>query len=156
MLLEGYRLLDLSQSRPPGATCSHMLADRGMEVIRIDFVDSDGEGFVRAGRSLAFDALNRNKRSIALNLRSEEGKRVFYKLVAASDAVLEGSRPGVVKRLGVDYESLKEINPRIVSCSISSYGQDGPYALVGAPDTEASAMRGAFGRTDDSLMTPSY
>jgi crotonobetainyl-CoA:carnitine CoA-transferase CaiB-like acyl-CoA transferase len=156
MLLEGYRLLDLSQSRPPGATCTHMLADLGMEVIRIDLVDSDGEGFVRAGRSLAFDALNRNKRSIALNLRSEEGKQVFYKLVANSDAVLEGSRPGVAKRLGVDYESLKEINPRLVYCSISSYGQDGPYALVGAHDTEASAMRGAFGHTDDSVMTPSY
>src|SRR5260221_1277409 len=127
MLLEGYRLLDLSQSRPPGATCSHMLADLGMEVIRIDLVDSDGEGFVRAGRALAFDALNRNKRSIALNLRSDAGRRVFYKLVETSDVVLEGSRPGAAKRLGVDYDALKAINPRIVYCSVTAYGQDGPY-----------------------------
>jgi crotonobetainyl-CoA:carnitine CoA-transferase CaiB-like acyl-CoA transferase len=156
MLLEGYRLLDLSQSRPPGASCTHMLADLGMEVIRIDLVQSETEGFVREGRALAFDALNRNKRSLALNLRTDAGKEVFYKLVATSDAVLEGSRPGAAKRLGVDYESLKAINPRIVYCSISGYGQDGPYALVGAHDTEASAMRGAFGRTNDSVMTPSY
>jgi crotonobetainyl-CoA:carnitine CoA-transferase CaiB-like acyl-CoA transferase len=155
MLLQGLRLLDLTQSRPPGASCTHMLADLGMEIIRIDLV-SGGAGFVRAGRALAFDGMNRNKRSIALNLQSEEGKQVFYKLVETADAVLEGSRPGVAKRLGVDYETLKGINSRLVYCAISGFGQDGPYAAVGAHDTEASAMRGAFGHTDDSVMTPSY
>jgi crotonobetainyl-CoA:carnitine CoA-transferase CaiB-like acyl-CoA transferase len=149
-------MLDLTQSRPPGASCTHMLADLGMDVIRIDLVDGGGAGFVRSGRALAFDALNRNKRSIALNLRSEQGRKVFYDLVKTADAVLEGSRPGSARRLGVDYETVKAINERIVYCSISGYGQDGPYATVGAHDTEASAMRGAFGHTDDSVMTPSY
>src|SRR5579872_2795455 len=156
MLLQGLRMLDLTQSRPPGASCTHMLADLGMEIIRIDLVDGGGAGFVRAGRSLAFDSMNRNKRSIAVNLRSEDGRQVFYKLVKSADAVLEGSRPGAAKRLGVDYETLKALNSRIVYCSISGYGQDGPYATVGAHDTEASAMRGAFGHTDGSVMTPSY
>ena len=134
MLLQGLRLLDLTQSRPPGASCTHMLADLGMEIIRIDLV-SGGAGFVRAGRALAFDGMNRNKRSIALNLQSKEGKEVFYKLVETADAVLEGSRPGVAKRLGVDYETLKGINSRLVYCAISGFGQDGPYATVGAHDT---------------------
>lgn len=156
MLLEGYRVLDLTQGRPPGATCTHLMADLGMEVIRIDVTDGEGAGFVRGGRNLAFDAANRNKRSIAINLRSEEGKKVFYKLVESADAVLEGARPGSAKRLGVDYETLKKINNKIVYCSISAFGQDGPYALVGAHSTEAEAMRGAIGHTPDSVMTPSY
>ncbi len=156
MLLEGYRVLDLTQGRPPGATCTHMLADLGMEVIRVDLAEGEGAGFLHGGRDLAFDSANRNKRSIAINLKTDEGKKIFYKLVASADAVLEGARPGSAKRLGVDYDTLKQINKKLVYCSISAFGQDGPYALVGAHDTEAAAMRGAFGHTDGSVMTPSY
>jgi crotonobetainyl-CoA:carnitine CoA-transferase CaiB-like acyl-CoA transferase len=72
--------------------------------------------------------LNRNKKSMALNLKSEKGKEIFYKLAERSDILLEGFRPGVTKKLGVDYDTINEINPRIIYCSISGFGQDGPYA----------------------------
>jgi crotonobetainyl-CoA:carnitine CoA-transferase CaiB-like acyl-CoA transferase len=154
VLLEGYRLLDLTQGRPPGAACTHILADLGMEVIRIDPAEGPDAGWVRSGPALAWDSANRNKRSIALNLRTDEGKMILSKLVAKSDAVLEGARPGSAKRLGVDYDTLARLNPKLVYCSMSAFGQEGPYAELGAHDTEASAMRGAFGRADDTVFTP--
>jgi alpha-methylacyl-CoA racemase len=94
---------------------------------------------------MVFNALSRNKRSIALNLKTEEARNVFYRLTQKSDVVLEGFRPGVVKRLGVDYETLSRINPRLVYCSLSGYGQDGPYVGLVGHDINYIAIGGALG-----------
>src|SRR5215210_1681652 len=108
--LEGVRVLDLSRLLP-GGFCSLLLADFGAE-------DS--------AKSALFLALNRNKRSIRLNLKHERGREVLLKLVRDYDVVLESFRPGVLDRLGVGYERMREENPGIVYCAISGYGQDGP------------------------------
>ncbi len=121
--LEGLRLVDLSRQLP-GPYCSMMLADLGMEVLTVA-APNDPLG---AGIPL----LQRNKRSMTLNLKDPRGRSVFYRLAERSDVVLEGFRPGVAKRLGVDFETLRERNGRLVYCSISGYGQTGPYRdLVG-------------------------
>jgi crotonobetainyl-CoA:carnitine CoA-transferase CaiB-like acyl-CoA transferase len=92
-----------------------------------------------------FDPLNRNKRSLGLNLKMEEGKRIFYQLVEEADVVVEGFRPGVSKRLGIDYETLHKINPKIIYCSISGYGQDGPYSNLVGHDITYIAQGGLLG-----------
>ena len=113
-----YRMLDLSRQLP-GPFCSTMLADLGMDVLVVA-APTDPFG---VGLSL----LARNKRSMTLDLKSVEGRALFYRLADAADVVLEGFRPGVTARLGVDYATLAARNPRLVYCSISGYGQDGPY-----------------------------
>ena len=113
-----FRLLDLSRQLP-GPFCSMLLADLGMDVVAV-YAPNDPMG-------MGIPLLGRNKRSIALNLKAPEGRTVFQQLAREADVVLEGSRPGAAKRLGVDYDTLKKINPRLVYCSISGYGQDGPY-----------------------------
>lgn len=115
--LSGVHVLDLSRLLP-GPYCSMILADHGAEVIAI-------EDHRFLGDSLFFDELNRNKRHMTLNLKCDEGKALFYKLAENADVVLEGFRPGVMKRLGVDYESVSAVNPGIIYCSISGYGQTG-------------------------------
>jgi crotonobetainyl-CoA:carnitine CoA-transferase CaiB-like acyl-CoA transferase len=92
----------------------------------------------------AFDALNRNKRSMALNLKSDKGREVFHKLAQTADVVVEGFRPGVMKRLEIDYEKIKVINPRIVYCSLSGYGQDGPYSNFSGHDINYISIAGAL------------
>ena len=139
--LGGVRVLDLTRLLP-GAFCSQMLADFGAEVIKVE--DTGPGDYIRyapplhevrdpqagadegATRSGLFLSLNRGKRSIRLDLKNPAGKEAFERLVPTADVVLEGFRPGVAARLGVDYESLSRINPGIVYCSISGYGQDGP------------------------------
>ena len=116
--LAKYRMLDLSRQLP-GPFCSTMLGDLGMDVLTIAApTDPFGVG-------LPF--LARNKRSMTLNLKSAEGRDLFYRLADEADVVLEGFRPGVAARLGIDHATLAARNPRIISCSISGYGQDGPY-----------------------------
>lgn len=131
--LEGIMVLDLSRVAP-GAYCAMILGDLGADVLKIEQprkqgllgsgLSPIGEG---AEREAAYNALNRNKRSMVLNLKSVEAKEIFFKLVEKADVVLEGFRPGVVKRLGIDYDTVNERNPKIVYCSITGYGQDGPY-----------------------------
>jgi len=104
-----------------------------------------GAGGEEAERILAHNALGRNKRSIVLNLRKEEARQVFYRLAESVDVVLEGFRPGVVKRLGVDYDTLRPLNPRLVYCSLSGYGQDGPYAAMVGHDINYISIGGALG-----------
>ena len=116
--LEGVRVIDLSRMLP-GPYCSMILADHGAEVIAIEDRKFQGDG-------LFFNDLNRNKRHMALNLKTAEGLAIFFKLVDKADVVIEGFRPGVVKRLGVDYEAVRHANPAIIYCSISGYGQTGP------------------------------
>ena len=135
--LEGIKVLDLS-TMLPGPFCSMILADFGAEVIKVEAVK--GGDLFRGGvpkigdTGGAFFQVNRNKKSITLNLKSDEGKEIFYKLAKDADVVLEQYRPGVVKKLGVDYETIKAINPKIVYCSLSGYGQTGPYRLTSGHD----------------------
>lgn len=137
--LEGIRILDLG-TMTPGKYCTHLLSDLGADVIRVErhFAVStkiDDEDLI----------LNRNKRSIALNLRTEEARQVFYKLARTADVILESNRPGVTQRMGVDYETIKEMNPRIIYCSLSGFGQDGPYARLPAFDMVFMAIGGLLG-----------
>ncbi len=117
--LSGITVIDLSRLLP-GPYCSMVLADHGARVIAIE-----SRQFIADG--LFFNTINRNKEHMTLNLKTSEGQQIFLQLIAKADVVLEGFRPGVVKRLGVDYESVCKINPKIIYCSISGYGQTGPF-----------------------------
>jgi len=129
-ILEDVRILDLTRLLP-GPFCTQMLGDLGAEVIKIE--EAGGGDYIRdyppRGKSESglFLSLNRNKKSVTLNLRSKEGRKVFMKLVSTADVVVEQFRPGVMERLGLGYEKLREINSQIIMCSISGYGQTGSY-----------------------------
>jgi len=128
--LSRFRVLDLSRVRA-GPTCVRILADFGADVIRIEppaGIDPNEAMFAADRTGGDFQNLNRNKRSMTLNLKKPEGLAVFKQLVASADVVVENWRPDVKSRLGVDYEALRAINPRIILASISGFGQDGPYA----------------------------
>ncbi len=129
--LASLRVLDLSRLLP-GPYCTMLLADFGAEVIKIedprlgDYARSFGPGW--GEDSAFFSSLNRNKNSVTLNLKSEEGKAIFKKMVQKADVLVESFRPGVMERLGLGYDTLKEIRPELIYCAITGYGQDGPYA----------------------------
>lgn len=166
MLLEGFRMLDLSRLAP-GPNASRLLADFGMEVIKVEESAPRG-GFDRdtltpigadaeaAARAAAFNVFGRNKKSIAINLKDPRGGEAFRKLATKADVILEAYRPGVTRRLGIDYETISAVNPGIVYCSISGYGQDGPYANIPGHDANFQALSGllAFGSTESG--EPSY
>jgi len=151
-LLEGVRVLDLSRmlAGPYGAM---LLADQGAEVIKIeaprggDPMRVMGPPFLPDGASAYFLAVNRNKKSVALDLTKPAGREVFLDLVRAADVVLENFRPGVLERLGCAYPELAAVNPRVVLCSISAYGQEGPYRDWPAFDLALQAMGGAMSLT---------
>ncbi len=137
-----FTVLDLTRVRA-GPTAARYFADWGANVIKVEMPPSAGEmdmGGPRHGPD--FQNLHRNKRSITLNLKETEGKAVFMKLVEKADVVIENYRADVKFRLGIDYESLKKVNPRIVLGSISGYGQDGPYAERAGFDQIAQGMGG--------------
>lgn len=117
--LSGITVIDLSRLLP-GPYCSMILADHGARVIAIE-----DRRFLADG--LFMDTVNRNKEHMTLNLKTEEGREIFFKLVRRADVVMEGFRPGVVARLGVDYERVAAANPRVIYCAISGYGQSGPF-----------------------------
>ena len=117
--LSGITVIDLSRLLP-GPYCSMILADHGARVIAIE-----SRQFLSDG--LFFHTVNRNKEHMTLNLKTKAGKEIFFRLVEKADVVLEGFRPGVVNRLGVDYDSVRKVNPRIIYCAITGYGQDGPF-----------------------------
>jgi crotonobetainyl-CoA:carnitine CoA-transferase CaiB-like acyl-CoA transferase len=142
--LAGVKVLDLSRMGP-GPFCTMLLADFGAEVIKIEQpgfgiipLDVDEETWA------AYYAIDRNKRSIILDFKMEEARQVFYEMVKTSDVVLEGSRPGVAKRLKVDYETVKGINPKIIYCSLTGYGQDGPYRDLPGHDINYISVAGAL------------
>ncbi len=116
--LDGIRVVDLSRMLP-GPYCSMILADHGADVIAVEDRKFQGDG-------LFFNDLNRNKRHMSLNLKTPEGLRIFSQLAEKADVIIEGFRPGVVQRLGVDYDAVRQCNPAIIYCSISGYGQTGP------------------------------
>jgi len=128
--LTGLKLVDLSRLLP-GPYCTLLLADLGMEVLKIEDPEQGDYmrrmGPIRKRDSVHFLSVNRNKKGMTLNLKIEEGKEIFYKLIESYDVVLESFRPGVMDRLGIGYEELKKRNPRVILCSLSGYGQDGPY-----------------------------
>jgi crotonobetainyl-CoA:carnitine CoA-transferase CaiB-like acyl-CoA transferase len=147
--LSRFRVLDLSRVRA-GPTCVRMLADFGADVIRVEppaGVDPNEAMFAADRMSGDFQNLNRNKRSLTLNLKKPEGLEVFKRLVKHADVVVENWRPDVKKRLGVDYETLRHINPRIVLASISGFGQDGPYAWRPGFDQIIQGMGGLMSVT---------
>ena len=116
--LSGITVIDLSRLLP-GPYCSMILADHGARVIAVESKQFMADG-------LFINTVNRNKEHMSLNLKSEEGKQIFLRLFEKADVMLEGFRPGVVDRLGVDYERMRKVNPKIIYCSITGYGQDGP------------------------------
>lgn len=151
--LDGTRVLDLSRLAP-GPFCSMLLADMGADVLLVEAPPTQlhspeagpsPEDPGEAERELAHDALRRNKRSLILNLKDNEGRRIFHRLAESADVVLEGFRPGVVARLGVDYATLSRLNPRLVYCSLSGYGQDGPYADLVGHDINYISIAGVLG-----------
>ena len=142
MALSGVRVLDLSQLAP-GPYCTMLLGDLGADVLVIENVrdaPSDAER-----RTAAYFAFQRNKRSLRLNLKHPDGLQIFKALARDADVVVEGFRPGVVDRLGIGYEALRAENPRIVYCSISGYGQDGPYSKMAGHDLNYAAVAGVLG-----------
>jgi crotonobetainyl-CoA:carnitine CoA-transferase CaiB-like acyl-CoA transferase len=143
--LAGIRLLDLSRLLP-GPFCSMLLADFGADVIK---VEEPGMGdYIRGwqpriGRNSGFHViLNRNKRSLTLNLKSPEGKEIFRQLARMADVILEGFRPGVMARLGLGYESLSALNHRLIYCALSGYGDHGPRAQRAGHDINYLALSG--------------
>lgn len=128
--LEGIKVLDLTK-HPPGGFCTLILADYGAEVLKVEDIGGGDttRGSLPKGKkfSAPFLALNRNKKSIKLNLKEKEGTEIFLTLAKDHQVILEGFRPGVTKRLGIDYESIKELNPSIIYCSMTGFGQEGPY-----------------------------
>lgn len=143
--LTSIRVLDLSRLLP-GPYCSMLLADFGAEVIKIEepgIGDYARENLPKLDKDSAFfHSLNRNKKSVCLNLKSAEGKENFLRLVKDADVVIESFRPGVMKRLGLDYETLREVNPGIIYCAITGYGQDGPYANFPGHDVNYTSYAG--------------
>lgn len=147
--LEGVRVLDLSQVMS-GPFCTMVLADLGAEVIKIENPKAGDQtrqswGYsVKGDDSRAFLSLNRNKKSVVLDLKDDEGRSLFLELAKTADVVVENFRPGVARRLGVGYEDVKEANPRIIYASISGFGQTGPYASYPGYDLIAQAMTGVM------------
>jgi CoA:oxalate CoA-transferase len=145
MPLATIKVLDLTRFLA-GPFCAMLLADLGAEVIKIETPDHGDEsryqGVVIKGESGYFVGMNRNKKSMTLNLKAQEGKKIFLQLVEKSDVVVENFRPGVMPSLGLDYEILKKVNPGIVYCGISGFGKDGPHALRPAFDFIAQGVSG--------------
>jgi formyl-CoA transferase len=150
--LQGVRVLDVSQVMA-GPFCSMLLGDMGADVIKIEPPDGGDQtrramGFKLKGNdSLGFFNLNRNKRSLALNLKGKAARAVFYRLVESADILIENYRPGVTKRLGIDYATLSKINPRLIYASISGFGQTGPWSQRPGFDLIAQAMAGIMSIT---------
>ena len=148
--LLGVRVLDLSRVLA-GPFCTMLLADMGAEVIKLEIPErgDDSRQFppFKDGESMYYINLNRGKKSITLNLKHEDGRRIFLELVKRSDVLIENFRPGTMDRLGVGYEALKEVNPRLVFASISGFGQTGPYKSRPGYDIIGQAMGGLMSIT---------
>lgn len=147
--LEGIKILDFTHE-VAGPNCTLLLADAGAEVIKVEVPGrGDRARHWPLMEESVFIACNRNKRSIALNLKSEEGKKLAYKLVKAVDVIVENFVPGTMERLGLDYDTVSKLNPKIIYCSISGYGQDGPYKDRPAWDAIIQAETGLMDLTGE-------
>lgn len=146
--LDNIKVVDLS-SRAPGPFCTMTLSDLGAEVLMVEApptveIVNRPAGDVAGAREAALDPLRRNKRTIVLNLKHPDALDLFHRLAKDADVVVEGFRPGVAQRLRVDYETLKALNPRLVYCAISGYGQDGPYRLLPGHDVNYISFAGVL------------
>ncbi|CAN7452939.1 CoA transferase [Rhizobium sp. LjRoot30] len=148
-ILSGFRVLDCSIAMA-GPFAAQRLGDLGADVVKVEPVTGEWQRHVAAGGAegnkvnVSFLSLNRNKRSLAIDLKSPEGKEVLLDLVKTADVFLQNYRPGVAKRLGVDYETLSKLNPRLVYVSMSGYGEDGPYVHRPGQDLVLQGMSGAM------------
>ena len=153
MKLEGLKVIDLSLFLP-GPAVTLMMADHGAEVIKIENPNipeptrsSQFFPWVQGDSTVVFRTTQRGKKSLTLNLKEEEGKKILYKLVEEADVFVESFRPGVMTRLGIDYDTLSKINKKLVYCSMSAFGQDGPWRDKPAHDTAAVAAAGILSLT---------
>ena len=144
--LEGIKILDLSRLFP-GPYCSMILADLGADVLRIE-----DRRFAAEGQGMP--TVMRNKRHMTLNLKHPQAKDIFYRLAREGDVILEGFRPGVTGRLGIDYESIKKINEKIIYCSVTGYGQDGPYKDMVGHDVNYLSFGGVLGLNGEAGGNP--
>lgn len=148
MPLTGIRVLDLTRLLP-GAFCTMLLADMGADVVKVE--EPDSGDYMRwtpplvDGQSVLFNAINRNKRSLSLNLKKERGRDLLLRLIESADVLVEGNRPGVMKRLGLGWDVIHARNPKLVMCSITGYGQDGPFAARAGHDLNYMATAGGLG-----------
>ncbi len=164
-VLEGYQVLDLSIAMS-GPFAAMRLGDLGADVIKVEPVTGEWQRHVAAGGArghrvnVSFLSLNRNKRSLAVNLKDAEGRRLVHELAKNADVFLQNYRPGVAARLGMDYQTVHDINPRIVYISISGYGETGPYASWPGQDLILQGMSGAMfsagRRADAPQPSPMY
>jgi len=156
--LKGIRVLEMSQIMA-GPTCGLLLADLGAEVIKIEKTPGgdDTRRFLPPdinGEAAAFMMMNRNKKGIALNLKDVDGIEIFKRMVKKSDVVLENFRKGTLEKLGIGYDVISKINPKIILCEISGYGRTGPYADKGGFDLVAQGMSGLMSITGESKDKP--
>lgn len=155
--LQGLKVVDLSQVLA-GPYCTMVLADMGAEVIKIEKYpngdDTRTMGPFINEESHMYMMVNRNKKGVCLNLKTSEGLELFKELIQSVDVLVENYRPGVTKKLGIDYAALKEINPGLIYCSISGYGQTGPYSQKGGYDIMAQGLSGLMHMTGEADGKP--
>lgn len=144
--LAGIKVVDMSRMLP-GPFCSMILADHGARVIAIEDRRFEAD-------NLFIDTVNRNKEHMTLNLKSARGKEIFSRLIKDTDVFIEGFRPGVVQRLGIDYEALRPVNPEIVYCAISGYGQTGPFRDRAGHDINYLAISGVLDQIGEAKGAP--
>lgn len=155
--LKGMKVIDLSQVLA-GPYCTMVLGDMGADVVKVEKFplgdDTRTMGPYINDESYMYMMVNRNKRGVCLNLKTDEGLQVLYKLIKEADVFIENYRPGVTKKLGIDYDTLKSINPSIIYCSISGYGQTGPYKNKGGFDIMAQGLSGLIDMTGEREGKP--
>ncbi|MDP1745053.1 MAG: CaiB/BaiF CoA-transferase family protein [Bacteroidota bacterium] len=157
--LTGVKILDLTRLLP-GPMCTLHLADMGADVLKIEELSIGDYARLmppmQNKNSVFFHAVNRNKRSIAIDLTKEEGRLLFLKLSETADIIVESFRPGVVNKLGIDYETLKKNNPKLIYCSITGYGQTGPYRDKAGHDINYCAYTGVLDRKEEQPFIPNF
>ena len=151
--LEGIRVLDLSELLP-GPYATHMLRELGAEIIKVERTGGgDNARMIVPG---VYEIMNRGKTSICMNLKNDDAKSAFYRMAKDADVIIEGYRPGVVKRLGIDYDTIAAINPKIIYASVSGYGQTGPYALWPGHDLQYMATAGHIALSGTADGPPAF
>src|SRR6266571_2720087 len=159
--LSGIRVLDLTRLLPGPMATLH-LADMGADVVKIEDTESGdyarAMGPARGRSSVFFQLINRNKRAIRLDLKQQQGREVLLRLAKGAEILVEGFRPGAMVKLGVGYDALAAVNPRLVYCSITGYGQDGPYADRAGHDINYIGYAGVGDQigTEEAPIVPNF